>query len=368
MWIVSRDDLLSALDRVEAAADDRSPHPFVGMVLISESERGLKFTTTNLLMAIETSCSASISPMVPAIAVSHRKLRTMVGTMPADKLKCTLDKSQRLVVKCSGQRQFSLVTTPAEEYPRVPTPPADAQFITVDPHALSRAIDRVRYAVPSAKDRPQLDCVRVEVLDNQLSVVAASGPAMSVWTEPVEAATSKVSIPSMAFKPLRLVAAAHNDKTPFEFSVGPRELYVRCGSMYLVACLPSGEFPPWRALLDVLQLRKVAQIGALAMLDALRAVSAAAPGKGVQCVLHDDGTLDINALGECEARDSIKVELPQDAVAFSEMIDVLVDPVMFIDTIKGADKDFTLEWTGGDQLAVRTDEGFLGILARMVER
>lgn len=361
MWTVDKDELMAGLERVEAATDEKSPHPYVGMVLIAVADQAhLRLSTTNLQLAIETTVPAQVEAKVKfaPLALSHKRLRAVVGTMPGGPLKFQIDKQGRLQLKCTGQRQYALPTVPGADFPKNSVPSAEATVIELPVDLLVSSIERVRYAIPPIRDRAQLDGVHVEILSGKLSAVTMCGAMLAVWETAVTAPDAQLFVPAPVFKPLRLAASKGDE--PLRVQVDPTVLFFSRGSVQIAVVLPALGFPPWRALLASLERTVIGRIPALPALDALRAVSTAAPGESVRLRIIEGGLEISVAKEECEARDVIPIETTE-----ASELDVLVNPVYLIDTIKGANLNFTFE-RAADQLGVTTEEGFLGFLARVV--
>lgn len=359
MWTVERDALLAGLERVEAATAEKSPHPYLGLVLCSFADQAhLRLATTNLLLAIETTVAATVEKKFPALAISHQRLRAVVSTMPAGPLRCQLDKNNRLQVKCAGSRQYALPTVAGTDFSQPQVPRPDAISIELPPDLLVSALDRVRYAIPAVHDRPQLDGVGIEILEGRLSAVAMCGAMLGIWEAKTDAPNASFFLPLPVFKPLRLVA--HGGDEPLNLQIDPQALFVRRHGTQITASLPTTAFPPWRQLLASLECRAIARIPAIPMQDALRAVSTAAPGEAVRLLITAEG-LEVSVVkDECEAHDVVPIEVE----AGADELDVLVNPVYLIDTIKGADSNFVFQ-RATDQLGVVTED-FRGFLARVV--
>jgi DNA polymerase-3 subunit beta len=353
MLIVERDELLAGLDRCEPAAEERAAHPFAGLVLLQPSEHALRLCATNLIVSVDTEVQAQVKSPTP-IAVHFKRLRSALASMPAGNVKLSIEKGWRLVVACAGQRQYTIAGRNGAEFPKLSQPNRDVERFVAGPE-LARALWRVKHSISTNRDRPFLDGVSVVVHENELAAVALSGPTLAISREPWTAPDIELFFPSPVLKLAHQLLLGGG----VQISKETNTLFLETEQSLICASLPSGEFPPWRRLLESIELTPVCRAPGPLTIDVLKAVSAARTTQDVPLHIVVSGdTMEVSVAHEdCSGRDVIPVEPAGDC-------DVLVNPSYLLDAVRAADAHFQLK-RAQDQLVIETDDGFLAIVARV---
>ena len=356
MFTAERNDLLEGLERCAPAADERVAHPFSGMVLLAVDTE-LRLRATNLVVAVDTAVPAEVKVAHPT-AVNFKRLRAALAVMPVGRVKVSFDKGWRLTVSCAGARQYTLAGLNGADFPQTPAP--DPETVTARLEAgpeLARAVRRVRHAIVNVKDRPFLDGMEISVREGQLSACAMSGPTLALTQCPLDQPDTTLFMPSQV-----LTLAEHQLGTGrVQISQDARTIYLQTEQTLVCAQLPSGSFPPWRAIVESLKPEEICRAPGPLTIDVLRAVAAARTEADAPVhLLVKDNTMEVSVAHEdCSGRDVIPVEA-------TGTIDVLVNPLYFLETIRAADAHYVLA-RAEDHLVIRTDDGFLGVVARVVK-
>lgn len=362
MFSVDKQKLLHGLDIIEPGTTERGAHPYVGMVLLHTEGDELRLSATNLLLSVDTMVQAdTLKP--GSVAVNFKKLRAVVSAMPdADFVKISVDKGQRLHVTCRSKRSYHLALVPGQDFPASVRPTEDAQAkVTFQAPELARALNRVRYALPTTSDRPYIDGVLLEVVGKKLTSIAMQGATWALFeqevSEPVPEGT--IFIPAMAIKSVLGFTTEHKQVS---LQKDTNTLFVEAGTTRTCVSLPAGEFPPWRMVLASFQWQTLCDVHCPAAIEALRAVLAARSSE-MACKLQlTKSELEFSLSDtDGDARDSVPVD------GALEDWEIYMNPGLLLDTMRAADANFHLQRAAdsNDQIVVRTDDGFTGIIARV---
>ncbi len=147
----------------------------------------------------------------------------------------------------SGRSQFAVRMIPAEEFPQLPDPTADAVTLSVGSFD-----DALRQVVPAASGddaRPILTGVLLAAEGDGLRLVATDSYRLAIRDLPGTSVLSEgqqVLVPSRALAELRKVLG---DSDEITLRLGERDASFEVGNVRLTTRLIEGEFPNYRSLI-----------------------------------------------------------------------------------------------------------------------
>jgi DNA polymerase III subunit beta len=187
----------------------------------------------------------------------------------------------------SGRSQFTVRTLPAEEFPRLPEPAAEAVTLAATDFA-----DALRQVVPAASRddaRPILTGVLMAAEEGGLRLVATDSYRLAVRDLPgtsVLREGQKVLVPSRALGELSRLLAGADDVT---LRLGEREATFEVGPARLTTRLIEGDFPNYRQLIPSSYPNRMV-VAREALLDAVRRVKLLArEAAPVRMTMRPDG-------------------------------------------------------------------------------
>lgn len=354
---VERDPLAEAVAWAARALPARPTAPVLAGVLIQAANE-LTLSTFDY----EVSARAIIQ--APAdepgtVLVSGKLLAEIVRSLPAKPVDLSTD-GTRMTVRC-GSATFTLMLLPADEYPTLPEMPDVTGTVGADTFA--SAISQVGIAAGRDDTLPALTGIRMEIVDDTITLVATDRYRLAVrelrWTPITPGMNTTVLVPakvlgdtaraltSGAEVSIALAAEAASGASTdgiIGFEGAGRRTTTR---------LLSGEYPKYQTLLPS-EFSAVAELPAAPFSDAVKRVALVAerntpvrltfnPGE----VLLEAGTGD-----EAQATEAIEASFE------GESMQIAFNPQYLLDGIGAIDSDVArISFTSATRPAVITGKG-----------
>ena len=158
-FLISRDELVRALGRVQGIVERRTTSPILSAVLIQAHADGLRLTATDKSMTFIGDVAATVR--TPGeIAVDAATFFQTAKVLSDDVVSVTLLENQRVEVRC-GAALFKLNGYPGSDFPV--TPPLDqSRSLSIAMGELRRIVDQTLFGVAADDNRYGLNGAHVE--------------------------------------------------------------------------------------------------------------------------------------------------------------------------------------------------------------
>src|SRR5581483_3689496 len=173
--------ILAAVRQVQPATLKNKQQPVLGCVLVEADDGSVTLSATNLEHGVRVRLALTVPPGRPGrVAVSAERLAAVLaeaGTGPV-----SLDARDELLRVGAGAARFELPTYRADQFPEIPTPPADVPGLTVAAADLARLIAHTAFAADT-KDtaaRYALTGVLFHVAGPSLTLIATDSKRLAV--------------------------------------------------------------------------------------------------------------------------------------------------------------------------------------------
>jgi DNA polymerase-3 subunit beta len=245
---IAQTQLQEALQVVSSAVPSRTTLPVLSNILVEADGDSVRFTATDLDLAIATKAQAKIAD-AGSLTVPAKKLLELVRKLPKEELKVDAKDLNLTVSSKAGRFRFLCIRP--DEFPVTPDVASDT-VISLDPDALDRLVRRTIYSVSTDETRPALNGALMQVKDGELRVVATDGHRLaraSYRPEPALAAAPKndVILPLKALNQLgRLIPSATG---PVEIALSKNHARFTLGETTLTTKLIEGPFPNYEQVI-----------------------------------------------------------------------------------------------------------------------
>ncbi|WP_438388518.1 DNA polymerase III subunit beta [Actinopolyspora saharensis] len=304
---LERDGLADAVAWVARSLPSRPPVPVLGgMLLDAETEGKLTISGFDYEVSAQVGVDAEVESSGRTL-VSGRLLADITKALPQRPVEITVDGS-RVSISC-GSSRFSLPTMPVEDYPQLPQMPELAGSVAGD--AFSSAVAQVAVAAGKDETLPMLTGVRVEINEDQLTLVATDRFRLAMrelnWQPAGSAEDTAVLVPARTLSESAKTLGGSGTTVELSLASSDGLLGLSGTTRRSTTRLLDAEFPPYRKLLpDEHAASAVVEVGALA--DAIKRVSLVAE-RGTQVRLEfSETSLRLTAGGDDEG--SAEEELP----------------------------------------------------------
>lgn len=304
---LERDGLADAVAWVARSLPSRPPVPVLGgMLLDAETEGRLTISGFDYEVSAQVGVDAEVESSGRTL-VSGRLLADITKALPQRPVEITVDGS-RVSISC-GSSRFSLPTMPVEDYPQLPQMPELAGSVAGD--AFSSAVAQVAVAAGKDETLPMLTGVRVEINEDQLTLVATDRFRLAMrelnWQPAGSAEDTAVLVPARTLSESAKTLGGSGTTVELSLASSDGLLGLSGTTRRSTTRLLDAEFPPYRKLLpDEHAASAVVEVGAL--VDAIKRVSLVAE-RGTQVRLEfSETSLRLTAGGDDEG--SAEEELP----------------------------------------------------------
>ncbi len=330
-FVVSRETLLPALNKVIGVIERRQTLPILGHLLIGARDGLVSLRGTDLEVEVYTELAAEIQgegeTTVPA-----RKLVDICRNLTegADIRLRVMD--ERCVVT-SGRGRFSLGLLPAVDFP-VMDAESEGVELVVKEGQLKRLLDKTAFAMAQQDVRYYLNGLLVEINRAELIAVATDGHRLAKFVSKTNLdvnATRQVIVPNKTVLELRRQLVV-SDEDVF-LRLGEKSIRIQAGQMIMTSKLVDGRYPEYERVIP-------SGVGRLAIIerDVLkRALSRTAilsneKFRGVR-LSFDQGVLKLLAHNpeQEEAEEEIEIDYDGDGISIGFNVAYLMDVLGAID-------------------------------------
>jgi DNA polymerase-3 subunit beta len=239
-FTIAREKLQEALTNVAPAVPAKTTLPVLANILVEASERGVRFSGTDLDVAVSVEVPADVE-MPGALTLPAKRLGEITRELPPAPVKIAALGEQRATLEC-GRTKFKLLGLPRDEYPAF----APVEYTTgwrVKSSVLHELISRTAFAVSTEESRPILNGVLWEVRNQLLRMVATNGHRLALMESPVEMgknATGDFIVPPRALDQVRRVFPPEEE---IEIGKGDNHLAFRSPIASVSTRLIEGPYP-----------------------------------------------------------------------------------------------------------------------------
>lgn len=344
--------LAGLASQAASVADPKAPMPIVGMVVLSVEGDRLHIAATDLYTSIRASAPCTVESAGKPVAVPAKQLKDVVGQMPEGEITLVLDGAKLRL--SSGRSRYHLPTTPAEDAPEIPKPPAAS--VEVDVGELSRALDAVSPAVSTESTRPHLCGTHVHIEGRVIRAVSTDGHRLQLCETPHKGD----ELPPMLVPPKGAALLRALGKGAAQLSVKDGNLFAQHEATTVGVRLVDETFPPYGAVVPK-KAKQVITIERGMLLDATkRALSVAGPIGALRLTTNSDG---LTLAAEDQDGSGGVEELRAEAV---EAETIGLNGRYLCDALAKCSADDIELWLSGplDPVCLRA-EGYIGVIMPM---
>ncbi len=245
-----QENLTKGLNIVGRAVGSRSTLPILSNILLATDNGRLRLAATNLDMGITVWIGASVDED-GALTVPARTFGDLVNKLSPERVDLEVAVRNNSLRLACGATTANIKGIDAHEFPIMPEPMDDDDWLPIPADVLAETINMVAFAAAKDDSRPILTGVLVEFSEGTLTMAAADGFRLSVREVPLEAdfyASFSLVIPSRTLQELPRISADGPDVS----LVLPKErsqVLFHMSDVDVVTQLIDGAFPDYRQII-----------------------------------------------------------------------------------------------------------------------
>ena len=245
-FTISREKLQEGLAAVTAAVPAKTTLPVLSNLLVETTERGIRFSATDLDIAVSTEVSADVES-AGAITIPAKKLSEIARELPPSPVKVSASGEQRVTIEC-GRSKFKLLGLPRDEFPTFPSVRFQDSW-RVKSGELHKLMSHVAFAVSTEESRPILNGVLWELREDRMRMVATNGHRLSKMELPVASSSAPpgdLIVPPKALEQIKRLFPAEEE---LEIARGDNHLGFRSPFTSVFTRLVEGPYPNYEQVI-----------------------------------------------------------------------------------------------------------------------
>lgn len=327
---IAKENLLNALQKVQAVVNPRSPLPVLANILFEAKDGELRLTATDLDITIRATTPAAVEAP-GATTMPAKRIFNIIREAPGAELDIRTD-DKHITTVTAESAEFRLHGITEEDFPGQP-PFSDAVAYTLDRAILRKMLQRTSYATSQDEGRKILNGVLLSFKDEKLTAVATDGRRLALVEQEVEypqGAEADLVLPNKAVNEF---IHSVGGEGPVKIRVMPNQVSLDTGDVVLQSKLLEGTFPNYRQVIPGDMQTRVA-INRESLMSAVRRVALLTSESSNSVTLtFGRNKLDITAVTPDvgEARETVGIKHSGKEIKIVFNPDYLIDPLKTLD-------------------------------------
>ncbi len=240
---VNKNEINEAVSNIQRAVSTKTSIPALECILLSVSEGSLELCAYDLELGITTVIPARTEEPGKA-AIPAKIFSDIVRKIPDETVTVKVDEKGITAIE-SGYSKFSIIATPAEEFPELPKL-TDATGITLPSDVLKSMIRQTLFAVAESDAKPIHQGSLFHIENGILDVVSVDGYRLAKRSEPTNFKEDlSFVVPGKTLGEILRLLKDSDD--PVEISAGRRHILFKIDSYTVISSLLEGEFLNYKA-------------------------------------------------------------------------------------------------------------------------
>ena len=250
--VVKKVDFLRELQMFQGIVERKNTIPILANVLLTAEKRGIQLLATDLEVALESRCEASVSKP-GTITIPAKKTYEIVKALPNADIRIREDKNS---VKLSADRFESRIQAlPKEDFPKIPNPSGKGSA-SLPGETLRNMIAKTQFAITSDDTRYFLNGALFVLEVDRMSLVATDGHRLALVSAKREKGKSakgkkgdtvKAILPKKTLGELKTLLGESNNTV--EYEQGENHLFFTVGSRVLTSRMIDAQFPSYERVI-----------------------------------------------------------------------------------------------------------------------
>jgi DNA polymerase-3 subunit beta len=259
--VVKKVDFLRELQIFQGIVERKNTIPILANVLLTAEKRGIKLLATDLEVALESRCEASVSKP-GTITIPAKKTYEIVKALPNSNIRIRDDKGS---VKLSADRFESRIQAlPKEDFPKIPNPSGKGGVL-LPGETLRNMIAKTQFAITSDDTRYFLNGALFVLEADQMSLVATDGHRLALVSAKREKGpkerkndSAKAILPKKTLGELKTLLGVEEgeesgkkkkQEVKVEYEQSENHLFFTVGSRVLTSRMIDAQFPSYERVI-----------------------------------------------------------------------------------------------------------------------
>lgn len=242
-FTVNKNDITEAVSNIQRAVSSKTSIPALECILLTASESSLELCAYDLELGMTTVIPARVEEPGKA-ALTAKIFSDIVRKTPDETVTVTVDEKNMASIE-SGYSKFSIISTPAQEFPELPKL-TDSTKLGLPSNVLKSMIRQTLFAVAESDAKPIHQGSLFHLENGILDVVSVDGYRLAKRSEPVEF-KEDISFVAPGKTLGEILRLLKDTDDVVEISAGRRHILFHIENYTVISSLLEGEFLNYKA-------------------------------------------------------------------------------------------------------------------------
>ncbi len=261
---MARDELLTALHRVQGIVEKRNTMPSLANVLLEAKPEGLDISATDLELGMRGRYKATVEEP-GSVTFSARKLYEILKEVKESDVVITVTDDCLVTIK-AGRSEFKVVGLPSKDFPPLPLIDREEDLIPLPGNGLLQLIRKTLFAVGDNDTRYVLNGLLIVVMNTgealTIRLVGTNGHRLAMAEQKVDVEKKasleqeeQVIVPKKAAAEIRRLLEEGGDEPMIGFT--KNMLIFRKSGLVLTSRLMEGKYPNYQQVIPKASNKKI---------------------------------------------------------------------------------------------------------------
>ena len=275
---IAKNIFLEALNAIQNITNKKGTLAIISNILIETDNNNICLTATDLEVGLKIKIPAEIKE-TGSLTLPSKKIFEIVRESGSNLISIEETENSWVIIN-AGLSTYNLAGMPSDEFPEFPEFNEET-FISFDAHVFSELIDKIIYSIANEQENNYLlTCVlfEKEKRDNisYIRMISSDGHRLSIMEKDVTTDVDNFNINTMTLIPkkgIQEIKKFCENRDNVQISFEEKQLVIKDENAIMVIRLKQGEFPPYRVIIDAVQLQNKIKINRVPFLESLKRIN-----------------------------------------------------------------------------------------------
>lgn len=275
---IAKQTFLEGLNAIQNITNKKGTLAIISNILIETDNNNIFLTATDLEVGLKIKIPAEIKEG-GNLTLPSKKIFEIVRESGSDIISIEETDNSWVIIN-AGLSTYNLAGMPSDDFPEFPSFNEET-FVSFDAHVFSELIDKIIYSIANEQENNYLlTCVlfEKEKRDNRsyIRMISSDGHRLSIMEKDVATDVDNLNLNKMTLIPkkgIQEIKKFCENRDNVQISFEEKQLVIKDENAIMVIRLKQGEFPPYRAIINAVQLQNKIKINRVPFLESLKRIN-----------------------------------------------------------------------------------------------